>query len=286
MRQIYTSMCTWRSKFCPLGLIWCLVFLGACATTAQPPNLGDLKQVVLAYHKDGRYEKDIEYVINEAREYLKRYPAESDKPLSIVLDIDETSLTNWPVIKNENRNVSNDNDFGYIKIAGDKCDDYPEAWNCWIEKATALPIKPTRDLYLEAQELKKFTVFFISARLDYEGPATQRNLNGSGFSGTYCLILRPSGPTDERYKLPDSSVTAFKNPPGCTLPVSVDTAAKTAERCKLTDSTVAAFKTAERCKLTEQGWKIVANIGDQPSDLEGGYAERIFLLPNPFYRIR
>jgi hypothetical protein len=30
---------------------------------------------------------------------------------------------------------------------------------------------------------------------------------------------------------------------------------------------------------------IVANMGDQPSDLEGGFAERTFLLPNPFYRI-
>ena len=29
----------------------------------------------------------------------------------------------------------------------------------------------------------------------------------------------------------------------------------------------------------------IANVGDQPSDLAGGYAERTFLLPNPFYRI-
>jgi hypothetical protein len=29
----------------------------------------------------------------------------------------------------------------------------------------------------------------------------------------------------------------------------------------------------------------IANVGDQPSDLAGGYAERTFLVPNPFYRI-
>ena len=28
-----------------------------------------------------------------------------------------------------------------------------------------------------------------------------------------------------------------------------------------------------------------ASVGDQPSDLAGGYAEKTFLLPDPFYRI-
>jgi hypothetical protein len=32
--------------------------------------------------------------------------------------------------------------------------------------------------------------------------------------------------------------------------------------------------------------QIIANIGDQPSDLFGGHAEKMFLLPNPFYRVR
>ena len=33
------------------------------------------------------------------------------------------------------------------------------------------------------------------------------------------------------------------------------------------------------------GYRIVVNMGDQPSDLAGGYAEKAVLLPNPFYRI-
>ncbi|MGH6919121.1 MAG: HAD family acid phosphatase, partial [Geminicoccaceae bacterium] len=37
--------------------------------------------------------------------------------------------------------------------------------------------------------------------------------------------------------------------------------------------------------IQAQGFTIVANMGDQPSDLAGGHAERTFLLPNPFYRI-
>lgn len=44
-----------------------------------------------------------------------------------------------------------------------------------------------------------------------------------------------------------------------------------------------AFKTTTRKKITEAGYTIIANLGDQQSDLAGGYAERTFKLPNPFY---
>ena len=43
------------------------------------------------------------------------------------------------------------------------------------------------------------------------------------------------------------------------------------------------FKAPERRKITEQGYTIVLNMGDQESDLRGGYAERTFKLPNPVY---
>jgi hypothetical protein len=45
------------------------------------------------------------------------------------------------------------------------------------------------------------------------------------------------------------------------------------------------FKAPERGKIEAQGYNIIANVGDQPSDLSGGHAERAFQLPNPFYRI-
>ncbi len=43
------------------------------------------------------------------------------------------------------------------------------------------------------------------------------------------------------------------------------------------------FKTATRAKLEAEGRVIIANLGDQMSDLEGGHAEKIFKLPNPVY---
>ena len=38
-------------------------------------------------------------------------------------------------------------------------------------------------------------------------------------------------------------------------------------------------------QIEQQGYTIIANIGDQPSDLDGGFSEQTYLLPNPFYRI-
>jgi acid phosphatase len=43
------------------------------------------------------------------------------------------------------------------------------------------------------------------------------------------------------------------------------------------------FKSVERRKLTERGYTILLSMGDQQSDLDGGYAERTFKLPNPVY---
>jgi hypothetical protein len=47
--------------------------------------------------------------------------------------------------------------------------------------------------------------------------------------------------------------------------------------------TLRGFKIDTRRKLEQDGYVIIANIGDQNSDLVGGYAERFFKLPNPFY---
>ena len=48
---------------------------------------------------------------------------------------------------------------------------------------------------------------------------------------------------------------------------------------------VIALQVGRARKIAEQGYTIIANVGDQASDLAGGYAERAYKLPNPFYFI-
>ena len=45
------------------------------------------------------------------------------------------------------------------------------------------------------------------------------------------------------------------------------------------------FKTKQREKVAAAGYTIIANMGDQLSDLEGGFAECAFKVPNPFYTV-
>jgi HAD superfamily, subfamily IIIB (Acid phosphatase) len=44
------------------------------------------------------------------------------------------------------------------------------------------------------------------------------------------------------------------------------------------------YKSGRRAEL-ERHYDIIANVGDQESDLQGGHADRAFKLPNPFYFI-
>ena len=55
------------------------------------------------------------------------------------------------------------------------------------------------------------------------------------------------------------------------------------------NASVVPFKSGERKKIQAGGYRIIANVGDQQSDLDGDkdgtYAECPFKMPNPFYFI-
>ena len=45
------------------------------------------------------------------------------------------------------------------------------------------------------------------------------------------------------------------------------------------------FKSSARKSVEAKGYTIIETIGDQYSDVKGGYADRGFKLPDPFYYI-
>jgi predicted secreted acid phosphatase len=87
------------------------------------------------------------------------------------------------------------------------------------------------------------TIFLITGRRENTRAHTEHNLQTQGFTGYKQLVLKP-----------DAS----------------------------TDSTVV-YKSGARAAIEQQGYKIVANVGDQYSDLAGGHAQSAFKLANPFY---
>jgi predicted secreted acid phosphatase len=200
------------------------------------PNLGDLKIRLTEYRRSGAYDRDIAAVLAKAERFVEKRVAQVNKA-AIVLDVDETALSNWPEMMA--------NDFGYIP--GGPCEALP-AGPCgvrnWELSGRNEAIAPTLALF-KAVRSKGVAVFFISGRPENERAATEENLQKAGYDGWAALLLRPEG------SVPSTS----------------------------------ALKSAGRAQIAMQGFTIIANIGDQPSDLVGGYAERTFLVPNPFYRI-
>jgi predicted secreted acid phosphatase len=91
------------------------------------------------------------------------------------------------------------------------------------------------------------SVVFLTGRAATLRAATEANLRAAGYTGRWRLIMRAA---EER------GMTALR------------------------------YKTRERRALARRGRRIVVNVGDQRSDLRGGWAGRTFKLPNPMYAIR
>ncbi len=143
------------------------------------------------------------------------------------------------------------NDFGWITGAPCSFDDKgviskPCGLGPWIQLARSEAIAPVLGVYQTSRRLGA-DVFFITGRPDLPAfrAATEKNLRETGFGEWAGLILKPTN-------------------------------------VKL--STVE-FKSGERKRIESQGWKVLASIGDQQSDLDGGFAEKTYLIPNPFYHV-
>jgi HAD superfamily, subfamily IIIB (Acid phosphatase) len=138
------------------------------------------------------------------------------------------------------------NDFGRIFTGG--CDSLPQGpcgLVAWDQRAQSTVIQPTIDIYTAARD-RGAAIFFITGRPENQRAATERNLKVVGYTGYTQLIMEPTG----------------------------------AQYVSAAD-----FKAPQREQIEQRGYTIIANVGDQPSDLAGGFSVQTYLLPNPFYRI-
>ncbi|HEY2388117.1 MAG TPA: HAD family acid phosphatase [Candidatus Binatia bacterium] len=90
---------------------------------------------------------------------------------------------------------------------------------------------------------KGVAVFFVSERRENTRDHTTSNLQREGYSDWTQLILKP-----------DDSILS-----------NVE------------------YKSGARTAIEQQGFRIIASVGDQYSDLAGGHEDTGFKLPNPFY---
>lgn len=221
-----------------LAGIVAVVSLAGCAPSPSPlENVGDLKARATAYHDSGAYDRDLDQVGAAAEAWLTQHAADVPRP-AVVLDIDETALSNWAEIKA--------NDYGFIREGA--CDALPRGpcgWIAWEQRAEAPAIAATLRFYRTARALH-VPVFFITGRHEAERRSTERNLRQAGYDLWQRLDMEPDA---------------------------------------LHVASAADFKSVARADIERAGYTIIVNMGDQPSDLAGGHAVKIFLLPDPFYRV-
>lgn len=229
------------------------------------PNLAVFKAQLLLY-RCASYDSDIQLVLQEAQTWVKQRAPQVSSPV-IVLDIDETSLSNW------RRMYYKD---GYPYIPHDACDFTNLIEACgdidWQWSALAPAIQPVLDLYRLAQcidtagSCTKVEVFFITGRRE---------------GGKYC----------PKEVCKNGDMTQAKTPTEWTLQNLQKAGFVGASEDHLfmrpKDSTgfVSTYKTAKRIEIEGHGKTIIANVGDQESDLIGLHSDRTFKVPNPFYYI-
>jgi predicted secreted acid phosphatase len=197
---------------------------------AEPTNIGKLRTELRAYYDTGAYEKEVAAVAEKAEAFIDaraKTNAKLEKPakLAIVLDIDDTSLSNYPDI-----------------VKRDFCEN-KKLIKRGIEQASSPAIKPILKLYNDARN-EKIAVFFVTGRRYNLQKPTEKNLKAAGYTTWNGIFFRPKEDTNQ---------------------------------------SIVPYKTQVRSNITKEGYTIIASIGDQDSDLAGGYAEKTFKLPNPFY---
>ena len=135
------------------------------------PNLAETRKQVDEYIDSGRYDRDVAQVVAAARVWLEKRARTAVKP-AIVLDIDETSLNNWPALRVNSWTRINDGPCDLQKA--------PCGYRAWQAMAQAKAIAPTLALARRACELG-VEIFFITGRQERLREATERNLREQGF---------------------------------------------------------------------------------------------------------
>lgn len=147
------------------------------ASFSEPPNLSLLKKEVRDYYDSGLYQKELIKKIEQAHEFIISQAISNQKnkihqKLALVLDIDETSLSNYEKMAKRD-------------FVGSRQQIHHE-----ILAADSPPIKPMLSLYHDALD-HGIKVFFVTGRTESERNATKENLVKAGYTHWSGLYLRP-----------------------------------------------------------------------------------------------
>lgn len=115
----------------------------------------------------------------------------------------------------------------------------------FIRSGREAAIQPTLKLVAQAQK-QGVSVIFLTGRKEEYREVTTSNLKRTGYENWTKIVMRPND---------------------------------------LRPAFICDFKIKEREKITKEGYRIILNLGDQYSDFQGGFYDKGFKYPNPFYYV-
>ncbi|WP_197704442.1 HAD family acid phosphatase [Jatrophihabitans sp. GAS493] len=227
----------------------------------QITNIDVLRQQIRNYYgdplgtgtfaADSNYAREASRVAADGTRYLNY--AHSHKTKAIVLDVDDTSLATWN-----------------YEIASNWA--YNPTSNATFVNGQLFPAVPGMVAMATSAAKHGYAIFFLTGRPAAQEAVTLGNLTADGIG------------VDAGYPAPttlnDGEDGLFTKPAVADYP---DYLKKACADDPNGSCTTIHYKSATRAHIESLGYDIVANFGDQYSDLTGGSADRTFKLPNPNY---
>jgi predicted secreted acid phosphatase len=249
-----------------------------------------------ALNLDSNYAKQTTKIAERAMNYLARH--KNDGPgQAIVLDVDDTTLATWNYELYSNWDYNPTTNAQFVGLTGSTF------------TGNAFPAVPGMFNLIGAATAEHYAVFFITGRPDSQHKVTLANLfsdqfggfpntdvakitnsaggtttipdQDAGFASITPVDIGHGGPSNGGSNFYDGLFTkpavgnypAYLNKPEfCGPSITAGTSCPTIQ-----------YKSGTRAYIESLGFKIVANFGDQFSDLLGGYAMKTFKMPNPNY---
>jgi predicted secreted acid phosphatase len=233
----------------------------------QVTNVDVLKQQIRNYYGDplgsGKFAPDSNYaaeasgVAAKGSWYLAKKAKWSHKETApakaILLDVDDTALATW------NYEIFSNWAFN------------PATNGTYVTDQLFPPVPGMVEMANTAS-VEGYAVFYLTGRPALQEAATLGNLTSDGI-GVDAGFPAPT-------TLNDGEDGLFTKPAVADYPDYLKAACAGDPNGSCTTSH---YKTATRAHIESLGYDIVANFGDQFSDLQGGFADTTFKLPNPNY---
>jgi predicted secreted acid phosphatase len=261
-----------------VGRAWAKNYYGAPTAAAGPTGTWNAP-----LNQDSNYANEARTVAKQGDDWLAARSKVANR--AIVLDVDDTTLTTWDYELYSNWDFNPGTNAQFVGLTGSTF------------TGNMFPATPGMVDLVDHAKALGYAIFWITGRGDSQHQATIANLVDDSAAGlpnidTVTLNGKTVPEIDAGYPMPTPldighggfADGLFTKPPVGSYPAYLNKP----EFCAPSIAAGAScptiqYKSGTRAYIESKGYDVVLDIGDQFSDLLGGFADKTFKMPNPNY---